>query len=422
MKTYPTYKPSGIEWIGEIPEHWEIRRVKRFAKILNGQDQKEVVCEDGIYPIYGSGGEFGRTNVALHQGPSVLLGRKGTIDKPRFVNHPFWSVDTAYYTDIYPQISPLFFFYACTTINFDLYKYGSAVPSMTQEVLNQIPFASPPLPEQTAIAAYLDAKTARIDGFIAAKQKLITLLKEERIGIINQAVTKGLNPNVPMKPSGIEWLDDASAGSAQGIPKHWEVKKLKYVAEINPSKSEIDNSIDKGSLVTFLPMEKVSESGVISCEIKKPISELISGFTYFRRDDIIVAKITPCFENGKGAFLNHLDTEIGFGSTEFHVLRANSGFQPGYLYCITKTDLFMSFGEAFMSGAAGQKRVPTDFVAEFCFPFPDEKEQIEILAYIKTETTKIDTTISKIEKEIELMQEYRTALINEVVTGKICVI
>ena len=122
MTRYEKYKPSGIEWIGEIPEHWEVKRLKRFAKICNGQDHKTVYDLDGKYPIMGSGGEFGRANAFLHPGPSVLLGRKGTVDKPRYVDFPFWSVDTAYFTDIFSITNPRFFFYLCATIKFDLYK------------------------------------------------------------------------------------------------------------------------------------------------------------------------------------------------------------------------------------------------------------------------------------------------------------
>ncbi|MBM3437180.1 MAG: restriction endonuclease subunit S, partial [Bacteroidetes bacterium] len=131
MNPYPKYKPSGIEWIGEIPSHWELKKFKYLAKILNGQDHKNVWDDNGLYPIIGTGGEFGRANQFLHEGPSVILGRKGTIDKPQYLMTPFWTVDTAYFTDIPFRTNPRFFFYCCMTIQFDLCKYGSAVPSMT---------------------------------------------------------------------------------------------------------------------------------------------------------------------------------------------------------------------------------------------------------------------------------------------------
>ena len=145
MERYEKYKDSGVEWIGEIPVGWGVNALKRFAKICNGQDHKNVWDENGSYPIIGSGGVFGKSNEFLYDQPSVILGRKGTIDKPIYIDIPFWTVDTAYYTDIFPKTDKRFFYYLCLTINFDLYKYGSAVPSMNQETLSQIPF----IPSQT---------------------------------------------------------------------------------------------------------------------------------------------------------------------------------------------------------------------------------------------------------------------------------
>ncbi|WP_149244273.1 restriction endonuclease subunit S [Dyadobacter sp. 32] len=110
MERYEKYKDSGISELTVIPKQWAIKRLKYFAKICNGQDQKEVLDDNGIYPIYGTGGIFGMSNKYLYEGPSVLLGRKGTIDKPQFSETPFWSVDTAYYTKIRTGVSPRFFY------------------------------------------------------------------------------------------------------------------------------------------------------------------------------------------------------------------------------------------------------------------------------------------------------------------------
>lgn len=183
-------KNSGIEWLGEIPKHWEVKSLKRFAKICNGQDHKGVWDENGEYPILGSGGIFGRSNQFLHKGPSVLLGRKGTIDKPQYIQEPFWSVDTAYYTDIYKNTYPKFFYYLTTTINFDLYKYGSAVPSMTQTGLGQIPFATPKdINEQMKISDFLDKKISEYKNIEDQISKSINQLKEYREALITSAVT-----------------------------------------------------------------------------------------------------------------------------------------------------------------------------------------------------------------------------------------
>lgn len=208
------------------------------------------------------------------------------------------------------------------------------------------------------------------------------------------------------KDSGVEWIGE--------IPAGWEVKKLKYDVLVNPSKEGINKESD--DIVVFLPMEKVKEDGTIDCSIKKPISELYSGFTFFRKNDVIIAKITPCFENGKGALLNELETDIGFGSTEFHVLRAKQNICNQFLYYITKSEIFMKTGEAFMSGAAGQKRVPTDFISDFPLASPSLEEQTAIANYLDRKTAEIDALITQKQRLIELYQEEKTALINQAVT------
>ena len=149
------------------------------------------------------------------------------------------------------------------------------------------------------------------------------------------------------KPSDIEWVGD--------IPAHWDVKKLKYVAKINWSRSAIDLRKDLEKEVVFLAMERVSETGELNQENRKKVKDAITGFTYFERNDVIVAKITPCFENGKGALLDDLETDFGYGSTEFHTIKASAKVLPKFLYALTRSERFMASGEAFMTGSAGQK-------------------------------------------------------------------
>ena len=187
-KTVPM-KDSGVEWIGEVPAHWEVRHLKNLAEIKGGKDSKAVELEEGGYPVYGSGGIFGRASKYLYKKPSVLLGRKGTIDKPLFVTEPFWSVDTMFYTEVKCNVDPKFFYYQCLTIQFGQYQYGSAVPSMAQNVLRQILFATPDYPEQQAIATYLDGKTAQIDSIVVTINSQIDRLRELRKTLINDVVT-----------------------------------------------------------------------------------------------------------------------------------------------------------------------------------------------------------------------------------------
>ncbi|EFO9299968.1 restriction endonuclease subunit S, partial [Campylobacter upsaliensis] len=181
-------KNSGIEYLGLIPHHWEVRRMKFMASIHNGREQTEIADENGIYPIYGSGGILGKSMYFIYDKPSVLLGRKGTIDKPLFVEEPFWTIDTMFYTSISKIVLPKYFYYLCLTIDFQFYISGSAIPSMTQYDLANISFALPPLQEQKQIANFLDEKCEKINSAIEKTKRQITLIKEYKNTLLNEAV------------------------------------------------------------------------------------------------------------------------------------------------------------------------------------------------------------------------------------------
>ena len=216
-----------------------------------------------------------------------------------------------------------------------------------------------------------------------------------------------LNPYPSYKSSGIEWLGD--------VPAHWEVRRLKRVALLNPSKTESRTFLTVDTPVTFLPMELVGTDGKIDEEVVSA-SSVWNGFTYFRRDDVLVAKITPCFENGKGACLDSLSTEIGFGSTEFHVLRSSSSILPQFLYRLTTLAEFRHSGADEMTGAAGQQRVPQAFVANYPLALPPLPEQTAIVRYLDQADERIRRYVSSRERLIELSEEYRQAVIHHAVT------
>ncbi len=209
------------------------------------------------------------------------------------------------------------------------------------------------------------------------------------------------------KPSGVEWLGE--------IPKFWGVKRLKFASQINPPKSEL-HGFEPTAEVSFLPMEKIGEDGSLSLDEKRALEEVGQGYTYFRESDVIVAKITPCFENGKGALCKGLSSGIGFGTTELHVLRQNVESHAGFLFYLTRTHPFRKLGIASMYGAAGQQRVPDSFVKDFRAGLPPLSEQRAIASFLDRETTKIDALIAKKQRLIELLQEKRTALISHAVT------
>jgi type I restriction enzyme, S subunit len=184
-------KDSGVEWIGEIPEHWVAKKLKHCLSIRNGRDYKEVETEsiEGSYPVYGSGGEFRRATDYLYDGESVLLGRKGTIDKPMYVNEKFWTVDTMFYSKIHRNSDGKFLYYLATTLPFDFYQTKTALPSMTQGDLLNHPVAVPDKMEQIEIREYIDAQCEKFDDLKKEVLNSVGLLKEHRTALISAAVT-----------------------------------------------------------------------------------------------------------------------------------------------------------------------------------------------------------------------------------------
>lgn len=210
------------------------------------------------------------------------------------------------------------------------------------------------------------------------------------------------------KDSGVEWLGV--------VPSHWTVKRLRRVVQLNPSKSEAAE-VPRSAEVTFLPMEAIGEDGSLALDRIRPIDELESGYTYFAEDDVAIAKITPCFENGKGAVMRGLQGGLGFGTTELIVARPlPQHLDATYLHRIFTSRPFMQQGEASMYGAGGQKRVPDDFVRDFAIALPPIDEQVVINAFLDRETAKIDALVAEQERLIELLKEKRQAVITHAVT------
>jgi type I restriction enzyme S subunit len=221
-------------------------------------------------------------------------------------------------------------------------------------------------------------------------------------------VIADLKPYPAYKDSGVPWLGE--------VPEHWEMRRLKWAATLNPSKTEARSTLTADTPVTFLPMERVGADGRVDAHEVRPASDVWNGFTYFRRDDILVAKITPCFENGKGACLDVLPTGVGFGSTEFHVLRAASSISPQFLYRLTIIPEFRKLGADAMTGAAGQQRVSQSFVGNFPITLPPLPEQTAIVRLLDHADRRIRRYIRAKQKLIALLNEQKQAIIHRAVT------
>lgn len=434
---YPAYKDSGVEWLGDVPGHWRAVPIKHLGRLKGGAGfphekqgvegeelsfhkvnalaqadsdgflresentiDRSTAKELGAFIFPAGSIVFAKVGAALLLGRIRLLSQSACLD-----NNMMGLVIRQ------DEYVVKFVRHAMNLIRFDLIANPGAVPSLNEGQVGDFRLAMPPLPEQTQIATFLDGETAKIDALVAEQRRLIELLKEKRQAVISHAVTRGLNPDAPMKPSGIEWLGD--------VPEHWEVKRLRDVANLNPSKSEIA-TMERDSLVSFLPMSAIGEDGSLSLDSEKPIGELESGYTYFRNGDVTIAKITPCYENGKGALMHSLTQGVGFGTTELIVVRPKPEESCGeFLHFLFVSTVFRNIGESHMYGAGGQKRVPDDFVRNFATGFPPVPEQAAIAAFLDVELAKFDTLTTEAQHAIDLLQERRTALISAAVTGQI---
>lgn len=221
-------------------------------------------------------------------------------------------------------------------------------------------------------------------------------------------------PPTTLSPYGAYAHQDATW--PEGLPVHWSKTRLRHATAVNPSRSDALRDLSPDDRVVFLPMEAVSSTGQVRSDQRRLLQEVQSGFTHFRQGDVLVAKITPCFENGKGAFLQHLPTPVGFGSTEFHVLRPSQIIRGDYLYLVTSIPQFRVAGRDAMVGAAGQQRVPTDFIKNFVVPLPPLDEQAAIARYC----AHLDATVSRLlrtkRRLIALLTEQKQAIIQHAVT------
>lgn len=426
--TYERYKDSGVDWLGEIPSDWELEKAKwlfkKMERPVSPNDEIVTCFRDGQVTLRSNRRTEGFTNALKEHGYQGI--RKGDLvihQMDAFAGAIGISDSDGKSTPVYSACVPFnknrveSKYYSYFLRNLAYLGFIESLAKGIRERSTDFRFSDfaklmlpvPAISVQRKIVDFIDKNFAQIDQAIALKQQQIEKLSEYKQIVIQNAVTKGLNPNAPMKDSGVAWIGD--------IPEHWEMVSIKRIAKISPKVDLSNYKLDEK--VTFLPMEKVSSNGDIDCEILKPIREVKQGFTAFKKNDVILAKITPCFENGKGALLDKLETEIGYGSTEFHVLRASKRIKAYYLYLITHSSNFLTLGEAMMTGSAGQKRVPTDFVANYQFPLPPMSEQQQIIEYVENLNRKISDTIQSYQTQIHRLKEYKNILINQAVTGKI---
>ncbi|WP_318369828.1 restriction endonuclease subunit S [Enterobacter sp.] len=411
-KAYPEYKDSGVEWLGLVPKSWAICRLKNLATIKNGQDYKSVQTDDG-YPVMGSGGQFTFASKFMYDKPSVLLGRKGTIDKPLYINEPFWTVDTMYYTELNEGFDAKYLHYLALTIQFSRYSTNTALPSMTQEHLSNYKFSVPKAEsERNKITEFLDLETAKIDNLIEKQQQLIELLKEKRQAVISHAVTKGLNPDVPMKDSGIEWLGE--------VPEHWKICRIKQLSK-QISKGTTPSTIggdfvDEG--IRFLKAENIGKSKFVNSlpefYISNDVDKQISRSQLQERDVLVI------IAGATTGMASVLQKEILPANTNQAVsfIRTKNINHADWIYYWLGTDIIQRI---IGMGAvqAAQPNLSMEDLGNIPILLPERDELVSICMEIEKQFVQFESLICKAESAIDLMQERSTALISAAVTGKI---
>ena len=409
---YESYKDSGVEWIGKVPSHWEVAAFKRKITINNGKDYKDFLDEE-IYPVMGSGGCFAYCSKYMFDGEALLLGRKGTIDKPLYINGKFWAVDTMFYAIPHKDLNCKFAYYLALTFPFQLYSTSTALPSMTQTDLGNNPVAFPPIVEQQAIASYLDKKCDRINTAINTQKKKIELLNELKQTIITNAVTKGLNPDVATKDSGVEWIGE--------VPNHWEVCKTLHCLSqpITDGPHETPELFPEG--IPFVSAEAVScgNGSIDFNHIRGFISE-----EYYRecckkytpqKDDVYMIKSGAT--TGKVAMV---DTDIKFTIwSPLAVFRCNQQkMLPKFLFHSLTCPFYQVQVELGWNYGT-QQNIGMRTLEKLYLIVPPINEQHDILSYLDEKLADVNSQISKTFRRIELLQELKQSIITEAVTGKI---
>lgn len=429
FKQYPNYKDSGVEWLGSIPSHWEVWKLSHAYKEIGSGTTPSTSNEEnfeGDIP-WVTTGEL-RENVILDTKKKVS---QRTIELfPILRKYPKGSVAIAMYGATIGRLGILgveattnqaccvmttskvlnnkYLFYWLQAFKDEIVKLasGGAQPNINQEKVASLKISAPFIDDQVSIVNFLDHETSRIDNLIAKQEKLIEKLEEHRKSVISHAVTKGLDPNVPMKDSGMEWLGE--------VPEHWDVKRLKYLF-----------SIKNGAT----PKSNVSQfwDGDIKWVTPSDLSKLESHEIAESSRTITVEGFNSCGTNlvPAGSIIVSCRAPIGSLAITLTSLCTNQGCKS----LVASKILNIEFYFYFLSISADKLNSlgnGTTFLELSSFELknlsilaPRLEEQSQIVSFLDSETSRIDNLIAKQEKLIEKLKEFRTSIISHAVTGKI---
>lgn len=430
MKRYPKYKDSEIEWLGNIPEHWEVKKLKFLAIVQPSNVDKKtfdneipvLLCNySDVYKNKWISNELDFmkatatyeeiTKFSILKGDVIITKDSENaydIAVPALVVEDFEKVICGYHlTQIRPKNldgSFLFYLFQCKRFNGQFIVSANGVTrfGLSSKSINDAYIGFPCLSEQKLIASFINSKIVQIDQFINDKKKLIDLLEEQKTAFINHAVTKGLNLNVVMEPTEVKWLGE--------IPAHWEVKRAKYYFY------EVDERSEAGTEKLL----SVSHITGVTPRSEKNITmfqaESYEGYKTCQAGDV-VCNIMWAWAGAIG-----ISNHSGIVSSSYGVYRQrnHNNFINTYLDYLLRTNIYIANYNCRSKGIRlSRLRMYTDDFFDLLIIKPPKQEQEEILKYIETECAIINQAISKAQKEIELIQEYRTTLISDAVTGKI---
>jgi len=432
-KAYAKYKNSGVEWLGEIPVHWEVRRLK-FVTIMNSEVLSENTSPDYIlqYVDIGNVDSEGKITdvkeMPFSNAPSrarrlvkhndIIISTVRTYLKAisHIENPPDNLVVSTGFAVLRPhsECNAKFLWRLLQSNEFVhtivSYSQGVSYPAITPSNLSSLPIWFPPLLEQHAIASFLDRKTIKVNNLIAKKERHIALLQEQRIALINQAVTKGLNTDVPMKDSGVEWLGQ--------IPEHWSYRQFKHIAAISYGLTlELDRTETEGTCILSLPNLTKDGQLILHDVPLTPLTPQEKTHLLLRKGDLLFNWRNGSLDHvGKTAYFN-ADGEYTHVSFLLRVRFDTEQYEPRYYHMFLnnlRSTGFFSASKSRINNTYNQAELKRLEVI-----VPPLKEQKAIAAYLEQETIKIDKLITRIQESIKKLKEYSTALISAAVTGKI---
>ena len=416
-KPHPAYQNSGVAWIGDMPEQWKVVRLKDICGFEYGDSLPEEERTSTGVPVYGSNGLIGYAHTANTKPQCLIIGRKGSSGKVIYSDEAGFAIDTTFFVDRrHTTSNTKWLYYLLTALDLESLSGDVGVPGLNRTRAYQQICPLPTLVEQAAIVRYLDDADQRIRAYVSAKERLIALLQEERQAVIHQAVTRGLDPNVTLKPSGVEWLGD--------VPEHWEIGPMKRFAAKSPGAIKTGPF---GSQLTAAEMSgtefKVyTQRNVIDRNLEKGVNYIshakfqdLRAFEVFQGDVLVTSRGTI----GRTALVTE-GCERGVLHPCLIRIQPDHGcLVPEFLMMLIQDSQILPRQLAYLSNATTIDVIYSSTLANIIVPVPPIAEQSSIVRYLDEATGQVEAAMGCARRQVELMEEYHTRLIADVVTGKI---